>query len=48
MKVGQIIELSFGKVRIMKVHPCGTYDVECVKTGNWFRITGYRTQRLAS
>lgn len=42
MKIGDIIELSFGRVRIVRVHPLGTYDVECLKSGNWFRITGCR------
>jgi len=41
MQIGQIIELSIGKCRIMRVWPLGTYDVEHMKTGNWYRITGY-------
>jgi hypothetical protein len=41
--IGDITEVSFGFVRIVRVHLLGTYDVECLKTGKQFRITGCRT-----
>jgi hypothetical protein len=44
MKIGQIIKLSIGECRIMRVLPLGTYDVEHITTGNWYRITGYSSR----
>jgi len=29
-----------GECRIVRVHPMGTIDVECLANGRWYRVTG--------
>ena len=38
--IGQIIQARGRECRIYKIYAFGTVDVECVKTGECFRITG--------
>ena len=40
--VGDIVRLRIGACRVMVRHGAGTYDVEHLDNGNWYRITGYR------